>query len=258
MRMNNRTVIVTGASGATGKAIVKKYAEEGANVVLASRNLKKLEEVIDELSLDRKKAVAVAVDIDNEDAISGMLDEVETTFGKIDVLVCNSGIAGDVNSTADYAVDQFDNVIRTNLRGTFLCIKLTIPRMIKNGGGAIVPISSVGGLKGMPDTVGYNASKFAINGMVRSVCVEYAAKGIRINAVCPSPIAGGMMLNTEKAYAEKAGVDVETIHNQITSTIPMGRYAEPEEVADAAFFLGSDEASFINGVTLPVDGGISA
>ena len=109
----------------------------------------------------------------------------------------------------------------------------------------------------MPDTIGYNASKFAINGMLRTVCAEYASKGIRINSVCPSPIAGGMMLNTEKVYAEKLGVDVESVHRQFTSHIPMGRYAEPEEVADAALFLASDEASFINGVTLAVDGGMS-
>lgn len=258
LRMENRTVIITGAAGATGKAMVRKFASEGANVVLTSRNTNKLEAVIDDLNLDRNKAVAIAVDINDEDAIMRMLDRVEELFGQIHVLVCNSGIAGDINPAAEYATNEFDSVIRTNLRGTFLCIKHTIPRMLKNGGGVIVPISSIGGLKGMPDTVGYNASKFAINGIVRATCVDYAAKGIRINSVCPSPIAGGMMLNTEKEYAKRYGTDVETIHTQMTSGIPMGRYAEPEEVADAALFLASDEASFINGVTLPVDGGMNA
>lgn len=258
MKMENKTVVITGAAGDIGRALVKRFADEGANVVLTSRNLGKLQAVIDDLGLSEEKAMAISTDINDEDSILHMLSAVEGRFSRIDALVCNSGIAGDINDAVDYSTEEFDKVTRTNLRGTYLCIKHALRRMIAQGGGTIVPISSIGGLRGMPGTVGYNASKFAINGIVRTVCVDHAADGIRINSVCPSPVDGSMMDGTEAAYARNAGVDTATIHEQMLSGIPMHRYAKPDEIAAAALFLASDDASFINGVTLAVDGGMSA
>ena len=258
MKMENKTAIITGAAGSIGKALAKRFADEGANLVLTDINLDSMQAAIEDLGLDEAKTLGIASDICSEDSILTLLDAAEERFSKVDVLVCNAGIAGDINDAATYSVEKFDQVIAVNLRGTYLCIKHALRRMIDQGGGVILPLASIGGLKGMPGTVGYNASKFAINGIVRSVCVDHAADGIRINSICPSPVDSAMMASTEAAYAADAGVDAATIHEQMVSGIPMHRYAKPDEIAAAAVFLASDDASFINGVTLPVDGGMSA
>lgn len=257
MKMENKTVIITGAAGNIGRALAKRFAGAGANLVLTDINLDSVQTAINDLNLNDAKTLGVATDISNEDSVINLLNAAEERFTKIDVLVCNAGIAGDINVAADYSVEKFDQVIAVNLRGTYLCIKHALQRMIKQGGGVILPLASIGGLKGMPGTVGYNASKFAVNGMVRTICIDHAADGIRINSICPSPVDSAMMASTEAAYAANAGVDVETTHEQMISGIPMRRYAKPDEIAAAAVFLASDDASFINGVALPVDGGMS-
>lgn len=258
MKLDKKTAIITGAAGTIGRAMAKRFADEGANVVLTDLNADSVQAAIDDLGLDKTKALGVATDINDEESILKLLDAAEERFSKVDVLVCNAGIAGDINDAATYSVKKFDQVIAVNLRGTYLCIKYTLQRMIRQGGGVIIPLSSIGGLRGMPGTVGYNASKAAINGIVRSVCVDHAADGIRINSICPAPVDSTMIANTEAAYAANDGVDTTTVHEQMTSGIPMGRYAKPEEIAAAAVFLASDDASFINGIALPIDGGMSA
>ncbi len=259
MKLEGKVAIITGAGGDIGKEIARQFVAEGAKIVIAGRNVAKLEKAAAEIGISSDDYVAVSTDISDEAAVEALVETAKEKFGKLDIMVCNSGLPGDVNAAVDYSVEKFDQVVAVNLRGTFLCMKYALKSMIPAGGGAIVVTASIGGLKGMPGTIGYNATKFAINGMVKTVSTDHARDGIRCNSVCPSPVEGEMMRGTEAAYGNNAGgVAAEDIKEGIAAGIPMGRYAQPAEIAAATLFLASDEASFISGVNLPVDGGMAA
>lgn len=253
MKLENKVAIITGAAGGIGSAACKLFAEEGAKVVMAGRTAAKLEKAAGELGLKPETYLVVEADVSKEEDVKKLFVQTMERFGKVDVIFNNAGNEGAIAPLGDYPIEVFDRVISINLRGTYLCMQYALNYM-KETGGVIVNNSSIGGLKGMPLTSAYVASKFAINGLTKCAAVEYAKQNIRVNSVCPSPVETRMMRSIEAG----AGADASAAKNAFIDSIPMGRYAEPEEVAKAALFLASDDASFVTGVTLSVDGGMFA
>lgn len=252
MKLDQKVVIVTGAAGGIGLAACKAYAKEGAKLVLSGRTLSKLEEAVKELNLSEDRCLIVAADVSEEGDVRKLFEATIEKFGKVDVVFNNAGTEGTIAPLGDYPMDVFDKVVHINLRGTFLCMKYAINYMKE--GGVIVNNSSIGGVKGMPNTSAYNCTKFAINGLTRTAAIEYASKGIRVNAVCPSPVETRMMRSIEAG----SGTDTDAVRNAFMNAIPMGRYAQPEEIAKAVIYLSCDDSSFVNGVMLSVDGGMWA
>ena len=250
MKLENKVVIITGAAGGIGTATCKLFAEEGAKIVLAGRTAAKLENAVCELKQAEDSYLIVEADVSKEDDVKAMFEKTIQRFGKVDVVFNNAGSEGTIARIGDYPIQVFDQVVAINLRGTFLCMQYAINYM-KDNGGVIINNSSIGGLIGMPNTSAYNCTKFAINGLTRTAAKEYARDGIRVNAVCPSPVETRMMRSIEAGNGEG-------VKSVFENAIPMGRYAEPEEIAKAVLFLASEDASFVNGATLSVDGGMNA
>lgn len=253
MKLENKVAIITGAAGGIGTATCKVFAGEGAKIVLAGRTAAKLEHTARGLGLSEDRYLIMEADVSKEADVKAMFEKTVERFGKVDIIFNNAGSEGAIARIGDYPIEVFDQVVGINLRGTFLCMQYAINHM-KERGGVIVNNSSIGGLIGMPMTSAYVSTKFAINGLTRTAANEYAKDGIRVNSVCPSPVETRMMRSIEAG----SSADTAAAKNGFMDMIPMGRYAEPEEIAKAVLFLASDDASFVNGVTLSVDGGMFA
>ena len=176
-------------------------------------------------------------------------------YGGVDILLANAGIEGDVAAIEDYDEARFDQVIAVNVKGPFLGLQAVFPAMTSRGGGSVVISSSVAGVRGAANILPYATSKHAVIGMMRSVAKEYASMNIRVNTVNPSPVETRMMRSLEEGIAPGAG---KTVHDRIVERIPMGRYAEPIDIARVMLFLASDDASWITGSVYAADGGNSA
>ena len=253
--LKDKVVTVTGATGGIGLEICRLFSQEGAKIVLASRSQEGLEKTATELGLAEKDYLIVKTDISKEEDVKHMMEAAVDKFGRLDIACNNAGFGGAIKNLAEYPTEVFDQTIGINLRGTFLCMKYALQQMVRQNSGVIVNMSSIGGLRGMPTTSAYNATKFAINGLTRTAALEYARNNIRVNAVCPSPTETKMMRTTEAATNNQ---NPEAVKQHFAQMIPIGRYALPEEVAQATLFLASDAASAITGILMPVDGGMSA
>lgn len=181
------------------------------------------------------------------------MNEAVNAFGKIDVFFNNAGIEGVVKPTVDYPEDVFDKVIAVNVKGVFLGNKYVVPQM--NDGGSIILTSSVAGIAGSPNVTAYIASKHAVVGMMRNLTLEVAARKIRVNTVNPSPVDNRMMRSLKAGYGPG---DAEGMKKAFEHSIPLGRYAEPVEIAQLVLFLASDDSKFITGTTQVIDGGMNA
>ena len=184
-----------------------------------------------------------------------MVDMATERYGGVDVFLANAGIEGDVSSILDYSEDRFDQVMAVNVKGPFLGLKAAVPALQKRGGGSIIITSSIAGVQGAAGVAPYVTSKHAVIGMMRSAAKEFAADNIRVNTVNPSPVETRMMRSLEAGFAPDAQ---EEIKASMEANIPMGRYAEPEDIANIMLFLASDDASFITGSVYMADGGNTA
>lgn len=247
-RLLGKTAIITGANTGVGAETARVLSREGANVVINYIQKKKMaEELINEIKRAGGNAISIKGDVSKMKDVDKMVQVCLREFGAIDILVNNAAINGPFKSMINYTEDEWDLVIKVNLKGPFLMMNRIIPEMLKLGKGKIINISSVS-IIGEKGVCAYCASKGGIASLTKTISLEYASKGININAVCPGSIDTEMMQKLEKQFPGSiAGVVKRT---------PAGRLAKPNDIANAILFLASEESNFINGILLFVDGSI--
>lgn len=246
-----KVAIITGGAGSIGQSTAKVFLDEGAKVLLVDLNEAQLKEAVARLGSDRVKYSTA--DVTKAAEVQRYVEDAVKAFGKIDIFFNNAGIEGVVKPTVDYPEDVFDQVIAVNVKGVYLGNKYVLPQM--NDGGSIVLTSSVAGIAGSPNVSAYIASKHAVVGMMRNLALEVAPRRIRVNTINPSPVDNRMMRSLEAGYAPG---DAENMKKAFENAIPLGRYAEPLEIAQLVRFLASDESRFITGTTQVIDGGMNA
>jgi NAD(P)-dependent dehydrogenase (short-subunit alcohol dehydrogenase family) len=245
-----QVALVTGASSGMGLATARAFAAHGASVTLADINEDALRAATDDLPAAGHQVLGVVCDVSDEDQVAAVVDRTVATFGRLDMAFNNAGIMIPPSDAADEPADNFDRVNAINLRGVWACMKHELRQMREQEGGAIVNCSSVGGLVGLPGRASYHASKHGVLGLTKSAALEYAPRGIRINAVCPGTIDTPMVAD----MLAKGELDMtEAVRNQ-----PIGRLGTADEIAAAVLWLCSPGSSFVVGVALPVDGGYTA
>jgi NAD(P)-dependent dehydrogenase (short-subunit alcohol dehydrogenase family) len=244
--LEGRNAIVTGASRGIGRAIALAFAGAGANVAVVSRSPDVLEEAASEIEARGRKAVALAADVGDADAVRAAVERAGEAFGALDVVVNNAGAAPFRAPVAETRLDGFEKYVRVNFLSAVYVLQAAAPRLIESGRGCVLNVASVGGLAAAPGVGYYGAAKAALINLTKTLAVEWAEHGVRVNALAPGWIETDMntLLREESASRER-----------MLSGIAMGRFGTPEEVASAAVFLCSDAASYITGEVLVVDGG---
>jgi len=251
MEFTGKVVLITGASSGIGRATALAFASEGAKVVIGDVNAEGSQETVRLIVEAGGEASAMACDVSSPDDAAALVAHAVETFGAVDIAFNNAGIEGTGAMVADYDVDVWNRVIAINLTGVFLCMKFQIEQMLKQGGGAIVNNASILGTVGFASASPYVAAKHGVLGLTRTAAIEYATRGIRVNAVCPGFIETPML--------ERGGITTDpAVKKMIESSHPMGRLGTSEEIADAVLWLCSKRASFVTGHPLLVDGGYVA
>lgn len=245
---DGKVALVTGAGSGLGLATAKAFAESGASVVLADYNEKSARAAAEGLVAQGRKALAIRCDVSDDDQVEAMVHQTVTAFGRLDAAYNNAGIQNVLAETADATAEDYDRVMGVNLRGVWSCMKFELQQMRKQGSGAIVNCSSLGGLVGGAERGIYHAAKHGVLGFTKSAALEYAARNIRINAICPGLIQTAM---SDQMVAAGQGEALEAMEK----LIPMARVGRPEEIANAVLWLCSDAASYVTGQSISVDGG---
>ncbi len=250
LSFENNVALVTGAGSGMGLATANAFAEAGAAVVLADIDAQAVRAAADELVSAGHKALAIRCNVTDEADVAALIEQTVATFGRLDAAFNNAGVQSLPVETADASGEEFERVHAINLRGVWNCMKYELRQMRTQGSGAIVNNSSIGGLIGLPGRAMYHASKHGVIGLTRSAALEYAARGIRINAICPGAVETPMV-------ADMIAREGLTIENMV-SGLPIGRLGRPEEIASAVLWLCSPGAGFVIGHALAVDGGHTA
>jgi len=249
--MDGKCCIITGGAGSLGLASAKLLLSEGAKVMLVDQNQDDLERAAGALgSTDVHTAIA---DVTNTAHTQDYINQAIAAWGRLDVLFANAGLSGTNAPITEYPEDIFDDVIDVNIKGSFLALKYAIPHM--TSGGSIVVTSSIMGVQARPNSVGYITSKHALVGMVRCVAREVAGKNIRVNILAPGPTNNKFQTTIEDRMSKMMGLDATAMLDQM---IPLGRHAEPDEIARSVLFLASDQSSFSTGSVFMADGGWNA
>ncbi|MCF8479644.1 MAG: SDR family oxidoreductase [Rhodospirillum sp.] len=235
--------IVTGGGGDLGRATAMRLARDGVAVTLLDNSLIGAQRTLAEVEANGGRGLALAVDVTRADTLAGALDAVENAFGGVTILVNCAGIEGTVSPIDTYPEDVFDRVMAVNVKGVFLAMQATIPRMIARGRGTVVNVASTSAIRGRGGLAGYVASKHAVLGLTRVAAIDVAGSGVRVNAVLPGPIAGRMIESMESQSGD--GIQRATV----------AALARPEDVAAAIAFLASKDACHVNGAALVVDDG---
>ena len=249
-QFTGKVVLVTGAGSGIGLAIASAFAEEDAKVVVADIAVAAGEETVAKIKDSGGEATFVRADVGNMVEVEALVAGAVGAYGRLDCAVNNAGIGGETSLIADCTMENWNRVITANLTGVFLCMKFEIPEMLKQGGGAIVNISSMVGVVGDRGSCPYVASKHGVVGITKTVALQYAKEGIRVNAVCPG--------NTQTAIFDSVKVDMPDIYERLLAATPVGRLALASEIAGAALWLCSDAASYCTGHAMVVDGGYTA
>ena len=250
LSFENKVALVTCAGSGMGLATANAFAEAGAAVVLADIHEDAVRSAAEKLVAAGHTALAIRCDVSDDAQVAAMVDRTVAEFGRLDAAFNNAGVMAQIAHTADSTREDWEHVIGINLRGVWSCMKHELPQMVRQGGGAIVNCSSVGGFTGNPGISSYIASKHGVIGLTRTAALEYATKGIRVNAVCPgaidTQIARDVVGGNEEAYEEMG------------KQVPLGRIGRPEEIASVVLWLCSPGASYVVGHALVVDGGGTA
>lgn len=243
MRLDNKTAIITGGASGMGRAEAEAFAKEGANVVIADLNQEAAEEAAEAIRSAGGKALAVKTDVTNEQDLRNLVETTIAEHGQIDVLVNNAGIFDKYATSLETTENQWDFIFNINVKSVFNLTNLVLPGMIERGNGAIVNIASVAGLVAGKGGAAYTSSKHAIIGYTKHLAASYGKDGIKINAICPGTISTPLIADSLKDIPADA--------------IPVKRFGEADEVAELAIFLASDEAKFMQGAAVPIDGGFT-
>lgn len=248
--MKNKVALVTGAAAGIGQATAILFAKKNINVAISDVDEEGLEKTAGLIKEQGGEVLSIIADISKTSEVEDMVNKTLDQFGRLDYAVNNAGIEGPMATTAEYSEEDWDRVLNINLRGQWLCMKYEIPAMLENGG-SIVNVSSILGKVGFANTPAYTAAKHGLIGLTKTAALEYSEQGLRINAVCPGFIETPML--------ERAGItsDEET-KEQTIALHPIGRLGESDEVAEAIVWIASEEASFVSGHSLMVDGGYIA
>jgi NAD(P)-dependent dehydrogenase (short-subunit alcohol dehydrogenase family) len=245
MRLQGKTALVTGATSGIGQAIAEAFAREGAQVAVVGRNAQRGKQVVQTIRAAGGSATFLAADLTSKTAIDRLVKEADETFGLVDILVNNAGIYP-LGPTAQVDEATFNAVITTNLKGPFFLTAALLPRMAERGSGKVINVTTAAALVGISGAALYGASKAALTLLTRAWAAEFGPNGVNVNALAPGP--------TSTPGTTTQGIDLD----QLASTFPARRIAQATEMVGAAVYLASDEANYVHGATLPVDGGASA
>ena len=245
MRLENKTAVITGAGSGFGEGMAKRFAIEGAKIVIADINGDEAKRVASEIG---DAAIAVTADVSKFSDTETMINMAVERFGSLDILVNNAGVTHKNMPLNEVDEDMYDLICDVNMKAIYHAAKVAVPIMEKQGGGNILSTASTAGLRPRPGLVWYNASKAWVINATKCMAVELAPKNIRVNCLCPVAGETGML-------ADFMGEDTPEIRAKFKSVIPLGRFSQPRDMANAALYLVSDEADFITGVALEVDGG---
>jgi NAD(P)-dependent dehydrogenase (short-subunit alcohol dehydrogenase family) len=243
--LEGKVAVITGASRGIGAATARAFSAAGASVALAARDQAALAALADELSTNGNGAIAVPTDVGDAAAVERLVAETVSAFGHLELAFNNAAGGGQPPTPlADLPVDSYDGAVAITLRSVFLSMKYEIPAMLESGGGAIVNMSSTAGTEAVGGLAGYVSAKHGVIGLTKTAALDYASRGVRVNAVAPGPILTENLERAGPEMQERAGL-----------AMPMRRIGQPDEVAHAVVWLCSEQASFTTGVTLPIDGG---
>ena len=252
MRLRDKVAVITGAASGIGRASALLFAREGARVVVADIQEAEGQGAVEAIRTGGGQATFVRCDVSRSAEVEQLFAATRAAWGRLDVLFANAGVPGFATRLADTSETRWRRIIDVNLTGVFLCLKHGIPALAETGGGSAILTASIGGLAAFPGSAAYSAAKGGIIALARTAAIEYADRGVRVNAICPgyiqTPLTGRRLGPAERA----------ALITKLAADAPLGRMGTPEDVARLALFLASDESAYVTGLAIPVDGGVVA